>query len=242
MKRNKVLIVEDDFVSGKMLEKILLKLGYYSMGIEASAESTLLRIMTDKPDIILMDIELSGAMDGIHIAEILSRYCNIPIIFVTGHDDAQTLMRAKDFSFGYIVKPFFERDIKAAMKRYIELEIDISAQYFQQERVMVKNGVEILFLDLYSINYFESKGHTILVHTNDAIYSLRGSLSHYEVLDKLHYFVRCHKSFLVNLTMVEAITSNQGHYQIKIKGCDSHIDLSRNKVKLVKESIKWHVS
>ena len=58
MKRKKVLIVEDDFVSGKMLEKILLKLGYYSMGIEASAESTLLRIMTDKPDIIFMDIEL----------------------------------------------------------------------------------------------------------------------------------------------------------------------------------------
>ena len=159
-------------------------------------------------------------MDSIHIAEILSRYCNIPIIFVTGHDDAQTLVRAKDFSFGYIVKPFFERDIKAAMKRYIEPKIDISAQHFQHERVMVKNGVEILFLDLYSINYFESKGHTIFVHTNDAIYSLRGSLAYYEGFDKSHFFVRCHKSFLVNVTMIEAITSN-------------HADLARTKSRFV---------
>ena len=250
MKWGKILIVEDDFVSGKILEKMMLKMGYSSIGIESSAENTLLRIMTDKPDLILMDIELSGAMDGIHIAEILSKFSNIPIIFVTSRDDAQTVARAKDLGLGYIVKPFFENDIKVAIDRHTKpatkskhsKENDVSEQSVQQERIMVKNGAEIVFLDLYSILYFESEGHTIFIHTKDDTYSLRGSLSSYESLDKSNRFVRCHKSFLVNIDSVESIINNQGHYQIKIKGCDSYIDLSRNKVKSVKQSIIWYVS
>jgi len=85
----KVLIVEDDFVSGKMIEAIVTKFGHYSLGIVSTAEQAFIHVKKEKPNLIFMDINLSGEMDGIYTAELLNGYYNLYVAFISIHADSK---------------------------------------------------------------------------------------------------------------------------------------------------------
>ncbi len=107
MAKARVLIVEDEMVIARDLQKKLQARGYEipetaSSGPEALEKSNRLR-----PDLVLMDIVLKGDMDGVETANELREKHRIPVIFVTAHADDPTFQRAKiSEPFGYILKPF----------------------------------------------------------------------------------------------------------------------------------------
>lgn len=101
-----VMIVEDELITAEAIAVLLKKLNYHPIAIVSSGEEAISKIEELDLDLILMDIILSGTMDGIEAAKIIHEHYNIPIIFITAYGDKATLNRAKlSEPYGYIVKP-----------------------------------------------------------------------------------------------------------------------------------------
>lgn len=112
-----ILLVEDNAIVAFDMQQRLQKLGYQVQGIIASGEEAMEAVSRQAPSLILMDIFLDGRIDGIETAKAILKDTQIPIIFLTGHDDEETLGRAKiTETFGYIIKPAESRDLHVAIE------------------------------------------------------------------------------------------------------------------------------
>lgn len=103
----RVLIVEDEPIIVKSLENRLTKAGYNIIGSAASGEEAIQLAHQYKPNIILMDINLSSKMTGIEAAEEIHKFMNIPVVYLTSYSDEHTFQKAKVTNpFAYLNKPF----------------------------------------------------------------------------------------------------------------------------------------
>ena len=117
MKRKTALIVEDEKVIAMDLHSILSSSGFSTVQIVESGKDAIEAVKNSPPDIILMDIVLDGLMDGIDAAKIILEQFDIPIIFLTAYSDEKMVQRAKQIgAYGYILKPFDERDVLTAIE------------------------------------------------------------------------------------------------------------------------------
>ncbi|MBF0316850.1 MAG: response regulator [Nitrospirae bacterium] len=117
MPKTRILIVEDEWVIANDIEIRLQEMGYEVVGIVSTAVKAIARADQLRPDLVLMDIKLDGEMDGIEAAtEIYSRFY-IPFVFLTAFSDKKTIERAKLAEpFGYLIKPFKERELQIAVE------------------------------------------------------------------------------------------------------------------------------
>ena len=112
-----ILIVEDELLIAKNLSHKLESLGYQIVGIVSCGADAIQRAGEMKPDLILMDIVIKGDMDGIETAVIINQKFDIPIIYTTAYADDETLQRAENTgSYGYLLKPFKQRELHATIK------------------------------------------------------------------------------------------------------------------------------
>ncbi len=113
----RILIVDDDWLIRLELEQILTDMGHNVIGKAESARQCFEMARDLMPDLILMDIVMPGGMDGIEAAEKVHKHLDIPIIFISGYSDPKYVERAKQVNpFGYILKPFDEREIKTTIE------------------------------------------------------------------------------------------------------------------------------
>jgi PAS domain S-box-containing protein len=117
MAETSVWIVEDESIVAMDLKARLLKMGYSVAGISGYAEEAIEEICLNPPDIVLMDIVLKGSMDGIEAAAIIREELEIPVVYLTAYSEDGTISRAKVTEpYGYILKPFMERDLRIAIE------------------------------------------------------------------------------------------------------------------------------
>ena len=117
MARTKILVVEDERIVAKDLQRRLQRLGYTVCAIASSGQEAIEQVAQTPPHIVLMDIILQGPMDGVEAAEHIRARFNIPIIYLTAHADANTLQRAKATEpFGYLLKPFEARALQTTIE------------------------------------------------------------------------------------------------------------------------------
>jgi CheY-like chemotaxis protein len=113
----RILLVEDEGIVVLHIKKTLERLGYEVAGIASTGEDAIMKAMETRPDLVLMDIVLNGTVDGIDAAEKIRALFTIPVIYLSAHADEMTLQRAKVTEpFGYIVKPFKERDLAISIE------------------------------------------------------------------------------------------------------------------------------
>jgi len=113
----KILIVDDEAYVSTQLEERLISMGYDVVGRASSGETSIGIAKSLHPDLILMDIVMPGRLDGIAAAETIKEKLDIPVIFLTGYAEDQFIERAKNVEpFGYIVKPFQEKELKASIE------------------------------------------------------------------------------------------------------------------------------
>jgi two-component system, cell cycle sensor histidine kinase and response regulator CckA len=115
--RRRILVVEDEALVAADLEERLEVLGFEVCGVADSCEGAIADANALQPDLVLMDINLIGPRDGIDAAIEIHETSNIPVIFLTAYADDATLARIRPADpFGYIVKPFAERELKATLE------------------------------------------------------------------------------------------------------------------------------
>lgn len=108
----RMLVVEDERIVSMDLQRRLKAMGYEIAGSAVSGEEAIEKAEALRPDMVLMDIMLDGELDGTQAAEIIRARFSIPVIYLTAYADSATLERAKITEpFGYILKPFEEREL-----------------------------------------------------------------------------------------------------------------------------------
>src|SRR5262245_37187448 len=126
---NRILVVEDQRLIAADIENTLKKLGYIVVDNVSSGEDAISRSDQLRPELVLMDVRLRGEMDGIRAAEIIRDRFSVPVVYLTAYADDETILRAKKTTpFGYLVKPFNERELRAT--------IEIAFYTHQMERTL----------------------------------------------------------------------------------------------------------
>jgi len=117
MDKIRILIVEDESLVARDIENMAVSQGYEVCGLTSSGDQAIDMAAEFQPDLVLMDITIKGSLDGTSVAEKIWDYYRIPIVYVTASADEHTLKRAKiTEAFGYILKPFDDRELKIAIE------------------------------------------------------------------------------------------------------------------------------
>lgn len=144
MYNERILIVEDEKIISLDLQRRLERFGYSIAGTTADGQDAIDKCSELKPSIVLMDIMLSGPIDGIESARIINKKLGIPVVFITAYADEKTLERAKEAEpFGYILKPFKEREL------YTTIDI---ALYKHRVDKQLKSQERLFSAILHSVN------------------------------------------------------------------------------------------
>jgi signal transduction histidine kinase len=121
MKPARVMVVEDERIVSMHLRQQLLKLGYDVPAPIASGEVALQQVVALRPDLVLMDIHIEGGLDGIETAAALAEKHDRPVIYLTAYAEPATLDRARATKpYGYLIKPFSERELHATIQMALE--------------------------------------------------------------------------------------------------------------------------
>jgi two-component system, response regulator PdtaR len=129
MTQPQILIVEDEAIIAADLQRRLSRLGYEVIGMAASGEDAVRLATALKPDLILMDINLRGEMDGTQTAHQLRTQLQLPVVYLTASSDATVVKRAKlTDAFGYLLKPLDEKLLR------ITIEMALYKHQMEQER------------------------------------------------------------------------------------------------------------
>lgn len=139
----RVMIVEDERIVAFNLRQRLLKLGYEVPAVVASGEQALVGVDENHPDIVLMDINIEGNMDGIQTAEQLGE-TSPPVIYLTAHSEETTLARASSTKpYGYLIKPFSERELHATIQMALQRwKVEKALRAAKQEIESINSDLE----------------------------------------------------------------------------------------------------
>ncbi|MEQ8534689.1 MAG: response regulator [Imperialibacter sp.] len=218
METVKVLIVEDKSVVAEDLKLCLQDYGYVTLGICRNGHDGITMADELSPDILLMDININGSIDGVETVRQITSKNTMPVIYLTAYSDSVTVDRAKaTHPAAYLVKPFDPIDLKIA--------IDIAIENFQEYRngeevsgvphsipiindsFFIKQGESYHKVPFSNILYVEADGSYTKIHTTQGTMTL--SMNMKGVLSNLPpIFLKVHRSFIVNLRMVDKFDRN----------------------------------
>lgn len=137
--KEKILVVEDETIIALHLKDILDDWGYNTTAMVTSGDDALRKTEEIQPDLVLMDINIQGDIDGVETAEKIQDSFNIPVIYVTGYTDEATLERLKKARLcGFIPKPFDEFELHSIIVLTLEnqklnLEFTEENQWLSEE-------------------------------------------------------------------------------------------------------------
>ena len=138
-----ILVVEDERVVAKDIQRTLTALGYRVVGLAHSGEEAIVKARELSPELVLMDIRMPGPMDGIDAAHVIKEELDFPVVYLTAFSDVETLNRVKlSGQFGYLLKPFKEAELRCA--------IEIALSRHEMEAVL-REREQLLSITLRSI-------------------------------------------------------------------------------------------
>ena len=244
MEQLNLLIVEDNLIIGHDLSMRLQKAGYQVTDVIGSGPEAIEHLREHEVDLVLLDITLESEMDGIQVAEILNEEFQIPFIFLTANLDEATFERAKKTNpYAFITKPFKSIDlvnaIELASQRLLEessgepqLLNKRKVPYLLDDRIFVRHKERMVKIYVEEIHYVEADRSYCKVFTADKEYLLSAPLSQIEQKIKSEHFMRVHRSFLVNLRMVDSFDEQFLYFN------DIRIPVSRSNRKDVLERFR----
>lgn len=212
----KILIVEDEMIIAANLAMQLENIGYEILGIIPRGEDAINAIKTDKPDLVLMDINLKGELDGIETAIRMQLEGPMPIIYLTANTDDAHFARAKSTNpYAFLSKPFKKLDLKHAIELAGEKILTEKSKppinvekFVLNDRIFVRHNEVMVKIIIEDIYYLEADRNYCQVYTKGNTYLLVNTLKNME--DKLpsQHFQRVHRSYIVNIKQINEVALN----------------------------------
>jgi len=216
----KILIVEDEMIIAANISLQLSALGYEVTGIIPRGEEALEHVKQNKPDIVLMDIQLKGELDGIETVRLMQQQQDIPVIYLTANADDVHFAKAKDtHPYAFISKPFKKLDLQRAIELTIthiqseKIETSISnlqsgSSFVLSDCIFVRHHEKMVKVIIKDILYIEAERNYCRIHTNDKQYLLVTTLKDMDEKLPQKHFIRVHRSFIVNVSQIQEIATS----------------------------------
>ena len=239
MKKLKTIVVEDEFLAQKLLIRWLKDIQEIDLiDCQTSVEAAIEAINHMQPDLIFLDINLSGE-NAFHIIHQIPKHLRPDIIFVTAY--SQYAVKAFGVNaVDYLKKPYSKLRLREAVSRVIErrFKTDKHNVHEQDQTLTVKDANQITIVNMSDILWIESAGHYLIIHTADKNYVHRCSMK--VILQNLNdSFVRIHRSSIVNLQWIKHIRPrSHGDAEVMLSN-DRKLRLSRRyreAIHLIKQS------
>lgn len=232
----KILIVEDEMIIAANISLQLNEMGYEVTGIVPRGEEALVHIKDNPPDILLLDINLKGNLDGIETAKAMQKTRDIPVIYLTANADDAHFNRAKEtHPHGFIAKPYKKLDLQRAIEMTITQiacrnDDNTSAKTQNDETFILSDCIFVRHLNtmvkvkIKDIFYIEAERNYCRIFTNNKEYLVVMTLKEMDRKLPAKHFLRIHRSFIINISQITEVAT-------------SHIVIGR-KVIPIKKSLK----
>lgn len=218
MEPAKILIVEDEFIIAEKLSADLAEIGYKITEVVSSGEDAIKSVGVNPPDLVIMDINIDGDLDGIETTRKIQDRMAIPVIYLTGLSDQEIFRKARTTRpSGYLSKPYNRQDIFHAIELALytaEGKLKNSAPGKDEEesvcilndRIFLKDNKncfnKILIDDIF---WIKADGSYSLIETKQGKYLASTNIKTIEKKISAPQFVRIHRSYLVNIEWIKQI-------------------------------------
>jgi len=236
-KNNTILIVEDEMIIAANISLQLTHLGYEVTGIIPRAKEVLPKIRQQIPDILLIDINLKGNLDGIELAHLIQKEYKIPIIYLTANSDEAHFSRAKATNpYSFISKPFKKLDLQRAIELTLvriqeeqnsdkNLDLVSEEPFVLSDCIFVRSHDKMVKVCINNILYIEAERNYCKIHCKDKEHLLVMTLKDIEEKLRSNTLLRIHRSFIVNLSHIDEIATS--HVVIAKKAIPLSADLKK---------------
>ncbi len=235
----RILIVEDDMIIAANLSLQLSNLGYEITGIASRGEDAITQAMDNPPDLMLMDINLKGDLNGIETVSTLQKRHDFPIVYLTANSDEATFSKAKEtHPYAFISKPFNRIDLQRTIALVVEKIKDkkepkehIHDIEVLKDRIFVRHNGRMEKLLLEDILYIEADRNYCTLITDNTNHVLTSTLKTMEEKLPKSTFVRVHRSFIINISKLDVLAD--GHLEIGRRAIPigkSHKELLLNRI------------
>ena len=232
----KILIVEDEMIIAANISLQLINLGYQITGTIPRGEEVIDHIEQNSPDIILMDINLKGNLDGIEIVHLIQKNNNTPIIYLTANADETTFNRAKQTNpYAFISKPFKKIDLQHTIELTInrieeelifkENNLNSEIPFVLIDSIFIRNNDKMVKIYINDVLYIEAERNYCKLHCKDKEHLLVSTLKDLDEKLPSTSFLRIHRSFIVNISHIDEIATS--HVVIAKKAIPITADLKK---------------
>lgn len=184
-------------------------MGYEVIASFAEGEELIAFLSKNKVDLLLVDIHLSGKLDGIETLRVVKKMMDVPAIFITAQADKATFNEAKEVKpAAYLLKPYNNFDLQTTIELAIENHMSQSqteegVNYVVNDTIFVRGRDRFERIQLDDIRYLEADGNYTDIITDAQKYVVTAKLGHLESELQSGPFFRCHRSYMVNLNAVD---------------------------------------
>ncbi len=194
-----ILVVEDDLSFALEIEMMISELGYRFLGNPQTGEEALKAIASENPDLIIMDINIEGKVDGISVAEVIKTR-KIPIIFITSFKSSDYFERAKKIlPAGYLVKPFHLLTLRGVIEKALMDKSNSANTVEDDNSLLLKSSNTFHKVSLDEIRYIEVDGNYCYFFLKEKKFVLKQSLKRViEQINKGNEFLKVHRKFVMH--------------------------------------------
>ncbi len=211
VKKIKVGIVEDEMIIASVIQDCLVKLNYDVVEPVISFNDAIEMLYTEQPDMVLIDIRISGNKDGIELAEYIRENYSIPFIYLTANSDKETLTRAKKTNpNAYLLKPFTQSDLYTAIEiglNNFEMQKTLNSKV--QTSIVIKDGYDLINISFSEIVFLSSADNYVKIFLKNGKSVLsRSTIS--EMISRLpqNLFCQISRSSIINMNFISKVEKN----------------------------------
>ena len=239
----RALVIDDEPLAREIIREMLQDdPAVEIVGESVNGRDAVAAVAAHTPDLLFLDVQMPR-MSGFEVLESLPSGCMPLVIFVTSYD--QYAVRAFEVhAIDYLLKPFDRQRFEMALERakarirrkrsgdidqrILALLEELKAGHKYLERLVIKTGGRVIFLDTEEIDWIEAEGNYVTVHTGEKSHLLRETISNLERQLDPKNFVRIHRSAIVSINRIQELQPwFHGEFRVILQG-GTQLTLSRN--------------
>ncbi len=211
----KILIVEDEMIISEDICMMLESNDYIVSDQSVDYDDAIASFQDNKPDLVLLDINLKGTKTGIDVARFINQNGKVPFVYTSSLTDSNTIDQAKETRpSSYLVKPFNEEQliaaIEIAMSNFSKESVPANTQddvVVFNDAIFIKDGHRFSKTQLSDILYINKSDNYIDIYTVSKRFTIRATMSGFMKSLSYSQLFRTHKSYAVNIDYITEITS-----------------------------------